>query len=159
MQQVFSLPDSRSQTALAFGSLLSVCALGLLARYVTVEMLWASLAFLLLLWGAWLRKQRLPHIILMNLGIALDTLLVLKLQINRDAVQTAMEFSLGPWEQLHIGASTVALVLYLPVLLLGWQRHLGYARGAGSRRWHIRLGVSALLFRTIGFFMMFSMLP
>ncbi len=86
----------------------------------------------------------------MNFGIAIDLLLVLVLQIQRNAVHTALEFSLSPLQQAHVVASTIATVLYFPTLYLGWTRR--------SRVWHLRVGVLAFLFRTFGFILMFSLL-
>ena len=122
---------------------------------MTLNMWIAVLAWILLSAGLLKRKERSLHVLLMRSGIVLDIALVLYLQITREAVQTAAEFSLPIMEQIHIGFSTLALLLYFPVLYLGWQ--LGKESVPAKRALHIRLGLGAYVCRTLGFLFMFSM--
>ncbi|RIL10543.1 MAG: hypothetical protein DCC75_04165 [Proteobacteria bacterium] len=116
----------------------------------------ATLAWALLVLGYRMRKRRAVHIECMLAGITLDILLVLYLQITRQAVQTALEFSLNIFKQIHIGFSSLALVLYIPVVFLGVRLALGQASPA-HRQLHMRIGIAALIIRTLGFIFMFSM--
>lgn len=117
-------------------------------------MIIATFAWVLLVLGFLARKKRSRHIPLMHSAIILDVGLVLYLQVTRDAVQTAMEFSLSLPEQIHILFSTLALVLYFPVLYLGW----AVVRGkSGARSKHRKLALVTFVCRTLGFLFMFSM--
>jgi len=89
----------------------------------------------------------------------LDISLVLKLQIQRHAIQTAAAFSLSPLQQAHIGVSTLALILYFPTFYFGFKRlHQKGTSPLLDRKRHILFAVSAFIFRTLGFLFMFSML-
>ncbi|MFN8388652.1 MAG: hypothetical protein U0136_00005 [Bdellovibrionota bacterium] len=123
---------------------------------MTRNMWVATIAWLLLSTGYFLRRRRALHITLMLTGIFMDISLVLFLEVSRGAIETALSFSLSLMKQLHIAASTTAFLLYFPVLYLGSQlvRGTGDAR---TRERHVRLATLALLFRTLGFFLMFSM--
>ena len=116
----------------------------------------ASAAWLALVLGLVWRKNRRAHVPLMLAGIIADVSLVLYLQFAREAVQTALEFKLSFLEQSHIVVSTLALVLYLPVTVLGFRLLLGEFSIA-ARLWHLRLAISAFVLRTLGFIFMFSM--
>lgn len=94
---------------------------------------------------------------LMLSGILLDTTLVLYLEINRGAVETALQFELSLLQQLHIGASTIAFLLYPPIVLIGFYL-LRQPASDTKRSLHRRLGHLALFFRTLGLLFMFSML-
>ena len=116
----------------------------------------ATAAWACLVCGYLKRKDRTTHVALMRTGIFLDIALVLYLQVTRGAIQTALGFSLELLKQLHIGASTVALVLYFPVLYLGYLlvQNKGTPR---TRELHIKIATTAFIFRTLGFILMFSM--
>jgi hypothetical protein len=103
-----------------------------------------------------IRKPQI-HVPYMNAGILLDLSLVLLLEFQRDAINTALSFSLSPLQQAHIGASSMATILYVPILLLGWRLHFGKL-GAEGRLWHRRLGIAGYIFRSLGFLLMFSLL-
>lgn len=129
-----------------------------ISTFATPFMVLASIAWFLLLGGLFNRKNRVMHSRLMTAGIALDLSLVLILQYQRQAIQTALEFSLGILQQLHIGASLTATLLYIPTLILGWGLYRNRAKWIGLRDWHLRLAISAFGFRTVGFVLMFSLL-
>jgi hypothetical protein len=123
----------------------------------TPYMAFATLAYLILFAGIMLRKTRKLHAAMMSFGMGLDIALVLTLEMQRQAVQTAAFSPLSPYQYGHIGSSALAVVLYAPVAVLGAMRLRG--RGtARAHRFHGYLGGIAMIFRTIGFISMFSML-
>jgi hypothetical protein len=120
----------------------------------------ATLAFALLVAGFALRARgRGRHAALMSAGMALDLGLVLTLELTKNAFGTVVGGGLSPAQAVHVGASSLALLLYFPVFALGWVR-LFHPSGANLalRAWHRRLGYVALAFRTVGFFFLFAML-
>ena len=123
---------------------------------MTIPMYIATTAWLLLVAGYFKRKERSLHVLLMRLGIGIDIGLVLFLQVTRSAIQTAASFKLSMLEQVHIGFSTLAFVLYFPVMYLGWKLLKG-SDSPSTLIWHKRLALSAFAFRTLGFLFMFSM--
>ncbi|OVE80464.1 hypothetical protein BVY02_00040 [bacterium J17] len=130
---------------------------------MTIYMFIATLACVLLIVGYLFRFKRRLHIALMSSGIFLDVLLVLYLQLTRDAVQTALQFELDYLAQLHIGFSTFALLLYLPISILGVKLlRGGYEPTTQAvkklRHWHIRFAMPALISRVIGWFLMLSLI-
>ena len=102
-------------------------------------------------------RNRDVHVRYMNAAIVLDLALVLALEFQRDAIQTALSFSLSPLQQAHIAMSAVATTLYIPILILGWRLYLGKLSSSG-RSWHRRLGMMGYVFRSLGFLLMFSLL-
>lgn len=116
----------------------------------------AAAAWLILTLGLLNRQVRKRHIKLMLTGIALDVIVVLLLELNRSAIDTALTGTLDIFHKLHIGSSSVALLLYVPVLILGIKLSKGEEQ---FRVWHKRVAVSAYVFRTIGFVMMFTVSP
>lgn len=125
------------------------------APHLTVYMWLAALAFALLCAGFFLRHNRRVHPWLMLAGIGIDLSLVGVLQISRNAIGTALSFTLSPLQQAHIATSSVATVLYFPVLYLGWK--LWQRTNPATRALHTRVSLTALVFRTLGFFLMFSL--
>ena len=123
---------------------------------MSANMYLATLAWLSLVAGWCLRRKRRLHIPLVLNGIILDMSLVFYLELTRGAVETAVSFKLGALQQLHVGVSTVALILYFPVLWLGF-RVFHNPGEEGVRKKHRRVAQLALIFRTLGFFLMFSM--
>lgn len=115
----------------------------------------AAVAWVLLVIGLVKRDRRTVHVTSMLVAFALDFALVLYLQVTKDAVQRAVGFELSSLGQLHVLTSTVAILLYLPVFWLGCKLMRGSATPV-DRRWHIRLALTAFIFRTLGFTLMFS---
>ncbi|MBC7692177.1 MAG: hypothetical protein H7222_10435 [Methylotenera sp.] len=156
---------------LNLGITLTLVGLLVLNHFITPYMSLAAISYSLLVAGLIFRKDRKVHPILMSCGIAMDLTIVLALQIQRDAVQTAMKFSLSALQQLHIACSSVATALYIPVVVLGIlllrsaqpdpkspsRPELKMKRQVW-RFWHLRLAVTAFIFRSLGFLLMFSML-
>lgn len=120
---------------------------------MTTSMWIALLAWCLLLIGYSRRSIRAQHVPLMISAIALDISLVVYLQITRNAVQKAMEFSMEPLQQLHVLFATLTLLLYVPAVYLGIQLLRG-GQTAGLRQRHKRVAITALLTRTLSLLLM-----
>ncbi|RZM23629.1 MAG: hypothetical protein EOO88_25535 [Pedobacter sp.] len=128
-----------------------------LAAFTTAYMGVATFAYALMILGmAWRRRARETHRQLMFTGMGIDLLLVLILELQRSATATAFGFKLGPWQMAHVGASTLAVALYLPMIYVGMK--LWENETAGRRKLHRRLGYLTFFFRSLGFVLMFSLL-
>jgi len=131
----------------------------IIGSFTTPYMGAASFSYFLLCFGLTFRKtNKNIHARLMGCAIVIDIALVLILETQRSAINTFVSFSLETMQIGHIVASTLATVLYIPVAILGYKLLTGTSTTAKARLWHIRLGVSAYVLRTIGFFLMFSLL-
>lgn len=117
----------------------------------------ATVAYGLMNVGLVNRRTPKIHARLMGSAIAIDLGIVLTLEVQRHAINTAIGFTLSPLQQAHIGMSSLATLLYFPVAILGWRRLHGRLSDNG-RRWHLRLGLLAYIFRTLGFVLMFALL-
>jgi len=84
-------------------------------------------------------------------------MIVLTLEMQRHAINTALAFSLSPMQQAHIAMSSVATGLYFPVLFLGWKALLRPI-SRKQLQLHRRLALTAYTFRTLGFLLMFALL-
>jgi hypothetical protein len=149
LSQIPVLVSSSVAFALVFG--------GIVATTATYFMGCATLAYGFMVSGVLFRRHRRVHSRFMITAIALDLTIVATLEIQRHAVDSALAFSLSPLQQLHIASSSVATVLYFPILFLGWRLLRGNFSPT-QRKWHIRLGTTAFTFRTLGFLLMFSLL-
>jgi hypothetical protein len=149
-----------SVRVLALGVLTAAASLvALRERWMTPPMTVATVAYALIVAGFALRRShRSAHAALMSAGMIIDLALVLTLQGQRDAIGTALAFTLTPLQQAHVAVSTVATVLYIPLAILGAQLYFGRPGPDERTHWHRRLGIAAFLFRTLGFVLMFSML-
>lgn len=137
--------------------LLAASALAGIAKLATPYMFAASFAYFCMVAGVLSRADKKTHSRLMTVAIVTDLAIVLTLETQRQAVKTAIAMTLSPLQQAHIASSFLATALYFPVFYLGWRR----LKGKGSpllRRWHVGLGVAAFIFRTAGFFLMFTLL-
>lgn len=121
---------------------------------MTLEMLFATATWLLLMLGFFRRRNRHQHVPLVLSAILGDICLVLYLDFTRRAVATALNFELSTLQQLHIGLSSAALLLYFPILFSGVQLLKGREK---FRTFHKKLAFTALCFRSLGFVFMFSM--
>lgn len=118
----------------------------------------ATLAYWCIVLGISARKSdRRRHLSLMSVGIALDIGIVLTLEVQRHAIDTAVQMSLNPLQQAHILFSSFAVLMYMPLVALGVLHFFGRAITVSSR-WHRRLGTAAFAFRTAGFILMFTLL-
>jgi hypothetical protein len=135
--------------------------LALTAPHITGYMSIATVNLFLLLIGFTLRhKNRRAHASLMTMGMLSDLILVLVLQFQRHAIQTAVAFKLSALNQAHILASTTATALYIPMAIIGISLLKQKAPNPKSpqQTMHRRMGWTVLILRTLGFFLMFSML-
>ena len=94
---------------------------------------------------------------MMSTAIASDLVLVLTLEIQRDAVATAIAHKLSALNQAHIYCSSIATLLYIPLIYFGIKL-LKREDVARIKPIHRKLGYAALTFRTLGYMLMFSML-
>lgn len=123
---------------------------------MSVPMCVATASWLLLVIGVVVRHRRSLHVTCMSMGMLADFTLVLYLQLTKSAAQTAWTEPLTIWQQLHIAASFAALLMYIPVSVIGWRLFLGPAHPV-LRLWHIRIALAAFALRSIGWCLMFSM--
>jgi hypothetical protein len=118
----------------------------------------ATLSYGLLVTGLINKSKREIHARFMTLGIFIDLGLVLTLELQRNAVNTAVQGQLLPIQMAHIGFSSLATALYIPVFVIGVTLLKKPHLRNKLRKIHLQLGGFAMLFRTIGWFLMFSML-
>jgi hypothetical protein len=78
---------------------------------------------------------------------------VLFLQIHKNAVGTVVNETLSGVQTGHVLSSTCALLLYLPVYLLGRRLANGPA-SPGLRSRHLAIGLTAFGLRAAGFVLM-----
>ncbi|MGE0171168.1 MAG: hypothetical protein AB7T49_00200 [Oligoflexales bacterium] len=117
----------------------------------------ATGAYTLMVSGLIFRRRPKIHSKFMATAISLDLGVLVTLEIQRHAIDTALSFSLSPIQQMHVATSSVATILYFPILFLGWKQLYRKATARG-RLLHMRLGIAAFVFRTFGFLLMFSLL-
>lgn len=115
----------------------------------------ATVGWTLLVIGWWFRKNRRRHLSFVLPGMAVDLGLVLWLEFTRSVIELTVERHYQPLEQIHIGTSTAAVVLYIPTIWLGSRLAWG-TPGPGVRTWHKRCAVTALALRTVGFVFMWT---
>jgi hypothetical protein len=137
--------------------ILAFALLGIVAKFGTPYMCVATFSYFTMVTGLVLRNNKKVHYKLMATAITLDLLLVLVLEVQRHAIHTALSFTLSPLQQAHIGASSVATALYLPVVILGLRRLWGLS-SEKLKTWHMKLGITAFIFRSLGFLLMFSLI-
>lgn len=124
---------------------------------MTLYMWIATIAWLAMCLGfAVRRRNRLLHVRCMLYCITSDVLLVIFLEITRHAVEKAASFTLNYNQQIHIGFSLCAMLLYAPAVYLGRKIYLGNS-DPRIRLIHRRVGYGAFLLRSLGFLFMFSM--
>lgn len=131
---------------------------GLVAYFATIYMGIATASYVLLVHGLICKKERDRHARYMLTALSIDLLLVVILQIQRHAIQTALEFSLNGLQQAHVAVSFAATVLYLPVLYLGWRLWKEPETATRFRKLHVNLAITAFILRTCGFLLMFSLI-
>jgi len=145
---------SKFPVAVFLTTTLGAMAIGLSASpYMGV----ASFAYFLMAFGVFLRKRdRWLHRKLMFTAMGIDFSLVLFLEITRSAVDTASSGSLTVLQFSHVLFSTLALLGYGPMIY--WGKSLYESESPRIRYWHRNIGILTFVFRTLGFFLMFSML-
>lgn len=115
----------------------------------------ATLAYLLIVAGWTQHRRRAVHVPLTLAGIGLDLALVVILEVSRDVIGMTVEKDWSWMQWTHIGSSLLAVLLYLPVLWLGF----AILRGRNDRRTrisHRHLATMALVCRTVGFCFMWT---
>lgn len=132
--------------------LLTVAAIG------TSYMVCATVAYFFMIAGLILREEKRTHFILMIMATMLDLGVVLSLEVQRNAIKTAVDMTLTPWQQSHIFTSLAALLLYFPVVGLGIYKAVSPQQYQGIKGTHARLGVAAFVLRSLGFALMFTLL-
>ena len=137
--------------------ILSVIFALIILYFATNYMAFASLAYFLMCLGILNRTKPKVHSKFMLIAMLIDFSIVLTLEIKRNAIKTALEFTLSPLQQTHIAMSSVALLFYFPIIYLGIKA-LNYQLTKKERKIHMRLGIISFIFRSIGFILMFSML-
>lgn len=137
---------------------LALLAGGVVGYFATIYMGIATGSYLLLVGGLIYKKNRERHSRFMLTAISLDLLLVVILQIQRQAIQTMLAFSLTGMQQAHVGVSFAATVLYFPVLYLGIRLWKHPELAIKLRKAHVNIAITAFLLRTAGFILMFSLL-
>ena len=143
-------------------TVLLLLALGLASYLVihttTIYMGVATLAYLLMVCGLMKRKEPEVHRVFMGAAMFIDVSLVLILELQRSAVNTAVTEAMNGMQYTHIVASTAAVVLYFPLIYLGISNYRNKNSKLSRRKAHKRLGITAFIFRTIGFLTMFSLI-
>ena len=144
-----------SKEKIKIAAFVGIIALILCSYFGTIFMCIATVNYFLILIGFLFRiSNRRLHVSLITLGILSDLILVLTLEFQRDAIATAMSFKLSPLNQAHILCSTLATILYFPMVYTG----IMIIKQRASRVWHKRFGYMVIIFRSMGFILMFSML-
>ena len=115
----------------------------------------ATLAFGLLVVGWTQRRTRRRHVPLVLGGIGLDLALVVMLEIGLGVIGKAFHDEWSVLQLLHIGSSSLAVLLYLPTLGLGFSLLRGKG-GLRARTLHLRVATAALAARTMGFLCMWT---
>jgi hypothetical protein len=129
----------------------------LLSLRLTPEMWIATVAYTFLIAGILLRKERRWHGRFMGIAVAMDLSLVLYLEYKRAAVEKVANLSITKLQAFHVGFSTGATLLYLPLVILGLLA-ISHKLGIKGKIWHKRMGIVAFCLRTLGFIFMFAFL-
>lgn len=129
----------------------------LVAIKATPYMLIASFAYGCMVLGILNRRNGKLHAKLMATAIGLDLILVLFLEATRGAIAEAVAMDMTILQQLHILFSTLAVVLYFPLIYIGL-KNLKHQSSPDQKIWHRRLGFTAFALRSLGFLLMFSLL-
>lgn len=155
-ERFFTKSQNRIWMSLA-GCLISAEIFYLVGTHGSGFMLAATVSYFLMCSGLLMRSRRQIHGALMSSAIAIDLAIVLTLEVQREAIKTAISFTLSPLQQMHIGASVVATLLYFPMIYLGVLKFLGKSSPKKDFL-HLRLGIATFFFRSLGFLFMFSLL-
>ncbi len=139
------------------GILISIALSLIVFYFATFYMAVATLAYSSMCFGVLNRTTPKIHSKFMVIAILIDFLIVLTLEIKRNAIKKALAFSLLPLQQTHIAMSSVALLFYFPIAYLGIKA-LNHKLSEKERILHMRFGITSFIFRSIGFVLMFSML-
>jgi hypothetical protein len=130
-----------------------------LRGFVNTYILMASCNYFLLLLGlTFLGKNRKAHASLMTITIVSDLALVFILEFKYRVIAETLSLKLSPFNWAHILSSLMAVILYFPAAVLGARMLFkGAETPQRVRLIHRKLGLLIVGFRTLGFFLMFSM--
>ena len=143
-----------NRTLVALASTM-VLAMSAVLHWATPYMAVATLSYFILCMGVVLRRNRKLHPYFMMTGAGLDILLVLVLELQRSAIATAVGGKLNLAQMGHIGFSLLAVLCYIPAILYG---RSALEMSQNQTQTHRIWGRTAFALRTLGFFLMFSML-
>ncbi|MBT4760605.1 MAG: hypothetical protein HOO06_02805 [Bdellovibrionaceae bacterium] len=130
-----------------------------IAFITTAYMGFATFTLLLLVIGLlYVKISKHIHANIMKIAIIGDLALVLVLELQRSAIETAAGFNLEPLQIMHIIFSTLAMLLYFPTLYYGQKLLKSKKRDPKVFSKHMIVARAAFLFRLLGFILMFSLL-
>lgn len=145
----------------------AVLAAGVLALWtllgdrIDVYMRMATVTYALMVLGYSYRRTFVPlHAALMSAAVVADLVLLLAVEMKRGAIKTAVGLTLDFWQQAHVVSSSMAVLLYVPTIALGVSAYRSRSRGLprrGTPGIHKRLGTAVMVFKTLGFVLMFTM--
>lgn len=118
----------------------------------------AMLSYGALVSGLCLIKNKKMHALLMGIGIIADFILVIALEIGRHVFSIIASQHLSYFLIGHIITSSCAVVLYIPILILGYQIYRTQNSKFESSPWYTKIVLLAFVFRSIGFILMFAMI-
>jgi hypothetical protein len=131
----------------------------LIGSVATPYMGLATATYGILLSGVFAARRGGPqHRLLMSIGVGGDLLQVLWIEFSRGAIAETVRMELPLLPLLHVVTSASAVVLYLPALWHGTKAYSSKAN-APSRQIHRKLGIASLALRTLGYLLMFSLIP
>lgn len=93
--------------------------------------------------GVPMKRNRQLHAFWMTLGFALDTTLLLFIELDRSAIKQ-MGGVMNFWLQIHIGIATLLIFLYPALLFSGGKVSMG-----APVTWHKRMAMSFLVLRLL----------
>lgn len=126
----------------------------LVFKLTTGYMALATMTYCFLIYGIFFVADRKTHRLVMMTSITMDILLVLFLELSRQAIKTTVSNELNIFQLGHVLSSTIAIVFYLITAYYGHKAFNGQAVG----KIHIKLGWLAFIFRSVGFVLMFSLI-
>lgn len=101
----------------------------------------------LMVYGATQARQRLRHIKLMSAAIAWDLLLILQIELTRNAVAKAMKVVENPTMlKVHLFFALGSVLLYIVMAVTGTKVYKGRS---DLIRLHKRFGITTLIFRAL----------
>ena len=109
----------------------------------------SSMILLLMFVGVYFKTQRKKHVPLMASAILWDVVLILQIELDRQAVEKAvkvLENSL--LLNIHVCLAISVVILYIFMITFGRKLYLG---DESIRKWHSRLGKLTLVARSAVF--------
>ena len=117
----------------------------------------AFFLLILLYVGVYFRKRRKWHVRIMGTVISWDILLVLQIELTRNAIDKASKYLENPFLlNFHISLALSTVIFYF--IMIGTGRSL-LKGNEKIRPWHKKLGLITLLLRTLTFITSFFAKP